>query len=84
MRSTAAGLLDSVRVTLGKDATGSHAQAQALRELATVGVRGGALYVHCFDASYVRDVEKALYAAAFAPQAVPGDEEGMLRVPIPR
>ncbi|KDN36480.1 ribosome recycling factor, partial [Tilletiaria anomala UBC 951] len=75
-------LLDDLRVTIGKDTSSS----QPLREIATVGARNGVLFIHCFDSSYVKDVEKAIYASQLnlAPQVVSGDEEGTLRVPVPK
>jgi hypothetical protein len=40
-------MLDSVKVSLSKDSN----ETLPLRELATVGVRSGALYIHAFDPS---------------------------------
>jgi ribosome recycling factor len=59
----------------------------SIKELATIGVRDGALLVTCFDPSTLKYVERGIYNAelGLAPQHVTdGGEEGVLRVPIPR
>ena len=57
-----------------------------LSEVASVGARNGALYIHPFDPDYVKDIEKAIYTSQLnlTPQVASGDDEGALRVPVPK
>lgn len=81
-------LLDSVKVEY--PGTGSQGKSlHPLRELATVGVRDGALIVTAFDADMVKHIERAIYSAdlGLTPQSAshhnPGDEN-IIRVAVPQ
>ncbi|PWN52649.1 ribosome recycling factor [Violaceomyces palustris] len=78
-------LLDSVKVEY-PGGGGSGKVQHPLREFATVGVRDGSLLVTCFDVDMVKHVERSIYAAnlGLTPQVQAGDDETVLRVPVPR
>ncbi|PWN40533.1 ribosome recycling factor [Ceraceosorus guamensis] len=76
-------LLDPVRVPLSGTGT-SKGEDYPLREVATVGVRDGALLVTCFDPEYVKAVERGLYMADLGLTPQQTGEEGVLRIPVPQ
>ncbi|KAE8212440.1 hypothetical protein CF327_g3930 [Tilletia walkeri] len=84
-------ILDSVRVPMPTGNEGSKGEpiekaSFPLLELATVGVRDGALWVTCYDPDSVKLVERGIYLAelGLTPQVIQNEEEAMIKIPIPR
>ncbi|CEH11909.1 Ribosome recycling factor [Ceraceosorus bombacis] len=80
---TIPALLDPVRVPLSGTGN-SKGEDYPLREVATVGVRDGALLVTCFDPEYVKAVERGIYMADLGLTPQQTGEEGVLRIPVPQ
>ncbi|KAK0536631.1 hypothetical protein OC835_001981 [Tilletia horrida] len=84
-------ILDSVRVPLATGNEGNKGEpiekaSHPLLELATVGVRDGALWVTCYDPDTVKQVERGIYLAelGLTPQVIQTEDEAVVKIPIPR
>ncbi|CAD6889791.1 unnamed protein product [Tilletia controversa] len=84
-------VLDSVRVPMPTGNEGGKGEpiekaSVPLLELATVGVRDGALWVTCYDPDSVKLVERGIYLAelGLTPQVIQNEDEAMIKIPIPR
>ncbi|KAK0550285.1 hypothetical protein OC845_002722 [Tilletia horrida] len=84
-------ILDSVRVQMPTGNEGNKGEpiektAVPLRDLATVGVRDGSLWITCYDPESVKLVERGIYLAelGLSPQVIQNEDEAVVKIPIPR